>query len=475
MYPLRPFFCIKIHLKNTHLEPEKMITINFYLKGAISDTNLKELTQAKDPGISELLNKPLQLYMMISGLGKRIQIYTQKRVSQYEWDKNKQRIDVRKNKITGEAINDWLIQIEQTILKKFSLFENEGISMQVEDIKDIVQTKSPLVSNNSTTNIEQYFKRFIQDHKTSDGYSKKQRTVQNYNAFFTHLKRFSVAKRIPLIMDNFNKLFLIKFKDYLSSDLKLEDNTVSKYIKTAKTFIRFYINDGLVKPFTISEVKSNEKEGEIYIITLKQLIELQNYKIENQRLDACRDLFCFQCWTGQRFSDIEAFKIFDIKTNKDGDKTWDLYTKKTGENIKVPIIEYASKILDKYAKSKEHLPLISLQKQNQNLKELGELVSKGDSEQTKIEGFDTMTKIVEYHDGIRKESYVPFYNLLTTHVARKSYITNSLIIGIPERVVKEVSGHKSEKDFRRYVNLASTYKDEVIRRSYSTENIEKFI
>ncbi len=82
---------------------------------------------------------------------------------------------------------------------------------------------------------------------------------------------------------------------------------------------------------------------------------------------------------------------------------------------------------------------------------------------------------VEYHDGIRKETYVPFFNLLTTHVARKSYITNSLIIGIPERVVKEVSGHKSEKDFRRYVNLASSYKDEVIRRSYSTENISKFI
>ncbi len=452
-----------------------MITINFYLKGAISEANLKQLTQAKDPGISDILNRPLQLYMMISGLGKRIQIYTQKRVSQYEWDKNKQRIDVRRNKGTGEMINDWLIQIEQSILKKFTLFENEGITMQVEDIKELVQSKSLIVSNNSTSNIEHYFKRFIQEHKTSNGYSKKQRTVQNYNAFFAHLRKFSIAKRIPLLMENFNKSFLIQFKDYLSADLHLEDNTVSKYTKTAKTFIRFYINDGLIKPFTISDVKSNEKEGEIYIITLKQLIELQKYKIENKRLDECRDLICFQCWTGQRFSDIESFKIYDIKTNKDGDKTWDLYTKKTGENIKVPIVEYASKILDKYAKTKDHLPIISLQKQNQNLKELGELISKGDSEQAKIEGFDTMTKVVEYHDGVRKESYVPFYNLLTTHVARKSYITNSLIIGIPERVVKEVSGHKSEKDFRRYVNLASSYKDEVIRRSYSTENIEKFI
>jgi integrase len=452
-----------------------MITINYYLKGAMSDDKVKQLVKSKTQGIAEMLNQPLQLYLMISGAGKRIQIYTQKRISQYEWDKHKQRIDTRKNKLTGEAINDWLHSIEQSMLKKFALYENEGMTLQLDDIRDMVQTRAPIIINNATSSMEQYFKRFIQEHKTGQGYSKKHRTVQNYNAFFTHLKKFSIARRIPLIMDNFTKAFLIKFKDYLSAEVKLGDNTVSKYIKTAKTFVRFYINEGLIKPFPIAEVKSTEKDGEIYIITLKQLIALQNYKIDNKRLDGCRDLFCFQCWTGQRFSDIETFKIYDIKTNQDGDKTWDLYTKKTGENIKVPIVEYALNILDKYADSEFHLPLISLQKQNQNLKELGELVSKGNEGQAKIEGFDTMTKIVEYHDGIRKETYVPFFNLLTTHVARKSYITNSLIIGIPERVVKEVSGHKSEKDFRRYVNLASSYKDEVIRRSYSTENIAKFI
>jgi hypothetical protein len=76
---------------------------------------------------------------------------------------------------------------------------------------------------------------------------------------------------------------------------------------------------------------------------------------------------------------------------------------------------------------------------------------------------------------VRIEGYVPFYEVLTTHVACKSYITNSLIIGVPERVVKEVSGHKSEKDFRRYVNLANSYKDEMIRKSYSAENISRFV
>jgi len=60
-------------------------------------------------------------------------------------------------------------------------------------------------------------------------------------------------------------------------------------------------------------------------------------------------------------------------------------------------------------------------------------------------------------------------------VARKSYITNSLMLGVPERVVREVSGHKSEKDFRRYINLANSFKDDMIRKSFSTDNLAKFV
>lgn len=74
-----------------------------------------------------------------------------------------------------------------------------------------------------------------------------------------------------------------------------------------------------------------------------------------------------------------------------------------------------------------------------------------------------------------KEEYVPFYEVLTTHVGRKSFITNSLILGIPERVVKEVSGHKDEKSFQQYVKLVESYKAQKIEEGYSRDNIEKYL
>lgn len=40
---------------------------------------------------------------------------------------------------------------------------------------------------------------------------------------------------------------------------------------------------------------------------------------------------------------------------------------------------------------------------------------------------------------------------------RKTFISASLELGIPERVVKTISNHKGESSFRRYMKLESKY------------------
>ena len=83
------------------------------------------------------------------------------------------------------------------------------------------------------------------------------------------------------------------------------------------------------------------------------------------------------------------------------------------------------------------------------------------------------TKILRYFDGVKKEDFVPFYQVLTTHVARKSFITNALMPGVPERIARDVSGHKDEKSFRRYVKLVDSYKDEVIRGAFDGMDLKQ--
>ena len=66
-----------------------------------------------------------------------------------------------------------------------------------------------------------------------------------------------------------------------------------------------------------------------------------------------------------------------------------------------------------------------------------------------------------------------FYEIMTAHVARKTFITNSLILGVPERVVREISDHKDEKSFRRYIKLADSYKTAKLFEAYSKDNVER--
>lgn len=94
--------------------------------------------------------------------------------------------------------------------------------------------------------------------------------------------------------------------------------------------------------------------------------------IDKVYLRRVRDVFCFCCGTGMRYSDAKALRWSDIK-----DGYIDFTSQKTMEHSQIPLNHIASTILERYAESRdvnEHvLPVISNQKYNLFLKELGKL------------------------------------------------------------------------------------------------------
>ena len=437
-----------------------MASVNYYLKGAFSNDRLQEIQDKKLQ--KEILETPRQVYLNLSSVGVRLQLYTKQRVCQKDWNNDKQEVDCKKNRNgNGLAINNFLNSLRNDILNIAT--DNEFSSKQTskKEIEKILSDKI-LVKTGSDETFDDYFKSFISQHKTSTGHSLRENTMKKYNGLSNHLKAFSIHSKTSLNVKLFDKDFLESFRTYLIKEMGHNDNTVSKYIKAIKPFIRYYMAKGVIGHYSLGEIKSVEREGEVFVLPLKQILELQNLAFIEDRLKSARDIFCFMCWTGQRFSDYQVLTHDDFSINEKGEKVWKLITIKTDAPISVPIIHYAQKILDKYVDHLYPLPRLSNQKMNQYLKEIGASAK-----------FNHTVKIVKYFDGKKKEVSVPFYHILTTHVARKSFITNSLILGVPERVVKEVSGHKDEKSFRRYVKLADNYKSDLIHNAFSAENINK--
>jgi integrase len=60
-----------------------------------------------------------------------------------------------------------------------------------------------------------------------------------------------------------------------------------------------------------------------------------------------------------------------------------------------------------------------------------------------------------------------FYELLTTHTMRRTGITILLQLGMPEHLVRQISGHApNSKEFYRYVKIAQNWQDDESQRVY---------
>lgn len=283
---------------------------------------------------------------------------------------------------------------------------------------------------------------------------KANRTILGKTTVFNFLKSFQEDKSYPLSfhkmdMDFFEALRKYAFQERRVRDKEdklvdgtIEDNYFAKIITVLKTFLNWAFERDYIRDQTFKKFKSSERETEIICLTLEEFLALYNHEFKTKRLSQVRDMFVFGCSTGLRFSDLISLEASHIQG--------DFIVKniqKTQENSMIPLNKYSKGVLKKYKETvHEILPKVSHQKFNEYLKECCKEV-----------GIDTPITITRFSGSKRKNTTYPKYELITSHAARKTFATLSLLMGVPERVVKNITGHKKEENFKRYVNFTKEY------------------
>lgn len=79
---------------------------------------------------------------------------------------------------------------------------------------------------------------------------------------------------------------------------------------------------------------------------------------------------------------------------------------------------------------------------NRHLKELAALA-----------GIDTHTERTHYAGGTRYTHLAPKYEFVTTHTARRTFVTLALEDRLRPELIMKITGHKDLKSFNRYVNV----------------------
>ena len=162
-------------------------------------------------------------------------------------------------------------------------------------------------------------------------------------------------------------------------------------------------------------------------------------------------LFC--CFTGLRYSDVHNLKKSDIR-----DGYIEITTVKTAERLIIELNNHSKAILDKYKdvefEGHKALPVISNQKMNDYLKELGELAE-----------INEPVSETYYKGSRRIDTITPKYALLGTHAGRRTFICNALALGIPAQVVMGWGG----KVIKKLAQAIRFYYPE--KKGYSVRNL----
>jgi integrase len=162
-----------------------------------------------------------------------------------------------------------------------------------------------------------------------------------------------------------------------------------------------------------------------------ELMMFMDYLPENRRMERAVDLFCFMCFTGVRYSELQRLKKEDIRDRE-------LIVRKPGGGSRtVPMNDYALKICDKY-ENKYYLhntafPSMSLVTMNRYLRLAGSDIG--------------LTRMVD--SNTKGEGSRPINKTLTAGIAVNIFIRNALKMEMPASVISRFTGIRNDHRLQR--------------------------
>lgn len=280
--------------------------------------------------------------------------------------------------------------------------------------------------------------------------TKASSTVIKYRSIKNFLDAFELHSKFTLRLDNIDFRFEEEFMEYCFNTKKTLNNYYAKIIKGLKAFMNWAYERGYHKNLSFKKLKSKEEEVEVIYLTTDELMKLYHHPFSNQAKSRARDFFCLMCFTGQRHSDIYYLQDANIENDY---LTFAIKKTKTIDHY-VYLTKHAKELIEKYRETIYFpIPRITSQKLNEKIQECCEDI--GLTQEIQLTRYIGAKKITQ---NFRK------CDLITTHAGRRTFITNSLVLGIPERIVRSISNHKDERSFRRYVNISDSHKQRELNK-----------
>lgn len=369
-------------------------------------------------------------------------------VQDSHWNEKKERIKqgVRINGIPYNELNE-LINAEETfIIDYFNDCMYKNVEPSFLELKDRFNDKFNNRDSKGGEEFYYYFEQFIETQAKSRNW--KGSMKEKYYRIMSGLQKKHPNLKFRDLSTEMMQNILVEWSEGLDGKGTYND-FISKTLSSFRSFINWAKSKNCIvnEEFFSYKPKLRQANIEPRFLTVNELNQIRDLDIpETSALSTIRDLFLFQCGTSLRYGDLKKLQKEDIFLDDNEEYCIRLFTEKNNKRVTAPLSEMALGIYRKYKDipypHNVLFPVISNQKYNKRLKELGEkagLEGEWIDQQWRLD-----KEIITRHP--KKD--------LGTHVARRTFISTAINAGVSPELIALVSSHADLKEMTPYIGLS---------------------
>ena len=329
----------------------------------------------------------------------------------------------------AELKNESLKRIKAAAETIFLKSLNEKSIPSTEDFKAMLKVAATKVDE--ARSIIAYFQDYIESLKAKQKSRSFVSAMVNLKDLLAAIKK---EGKFPVTFATINSDFETKFRQLLL-DRQYKTNTVSAWVKRLKIFMNWAAKRNLHTNQLFKLFEMAEESKEVVALTEMEVdqiakLPLPVFKHIEGGTPLTRDWFIISTQTALRFSDFKRFREAELLPVLNGYDV-KIRSQKTNTDVVIPITSLLYSILKSYGFEMPLPP--SNQKYNEGLKRIAKKA------------------------GITKN--------VSSHTGRKTFCTTMYKRGTPVPSIMKISGHKTEKEFYKYIGVSLTENAAIVRNS----------
>jgi integrase len=287
-------------------------------------------------------------------------------------------------------------------------------------------------------------------------------TKQIRVALLRHVREYLASKgRKDFELEQLDRQFFDSFTEYLQAS-KLAKNSIVLFTKILKAALNQLPVAQRAKVAMLdahSQCTLTGEENDTIYLDETELARLATTDCPTETATLVRDQFILMAWCGVRYSDLPKLCRKNMVAREFG-KFFQLTTQKTSTAVSIPILPAAEAILEKYNYNFPKLFARSI-----FIYEIRKIAKRA--------GLTEEIRSGRTIGGKRTETIKEKWQLVSPHTARRSFATNMYKRGLPSIMIMKITGHKTEKNFLRYIRVSAEENCEMMLATFMAQEAAK--